>query len=256
MIKIYLSYLFFLLSVNNIYSQKNNKADSLAGFVASIENEMDLIDKNISDFKVAKKRTPYCQNYLKKANSTVYTKDSIVRKLIFETYDETFSSCGKEIFYFDKQGKIISHVIQIGNILIHEIYNQREIYVYNKSKDKVSSNVIDDIETVKYIYVSTKYIVDYHLSNFLSVKYSTFNTASTSSIVLITRVKTNLYKSPQMQSTIIKTLPSSTELEYIERGSTQDSIAIGKEKWIWLKVKTKDKKEGWVWGHPSIIKQY
>lgn len=255
MIKLLISGFILLLALNGV-SQDRIKEDSSSLFVSRIEDEMRLIDKADKQFQKTTKIVRYCQNYVKKVNVTIVQQGQILRKLSFETFDDSYSTNGREVFYFDSDGKIISHAITIASNVIHEIYNGNVIYVYSKSNGKFTSNTIDDIDMVSYIFSSTNYIVDYYLSNFDNVIYKVFDLKRNNSIVLVTRSQHDLRASPEKQSGIVRKLAAGTELFYLDRSKYRTELAFGKEKWVWIKVRTKDNKVGWIWGHPSVVKQF
>ncbi|MFC4231509.1 SH3 domain-containing protein [Parasediminibacterium paludis] len=128
--------------------------------------------------------------------------------------------------------------------------------IYSKTGSKIKhSIVVKDVEA-NYILATDKFIVDYYLSNFENIKYTTFDVSRNTSTILTTLTATDFRKNPSSQAILIKKLPKGSELQYLDRSPQQDSLLVGKERWIWLKVRDNKKQEGWIWGHPSIVKEY
>jgi hypothetical protein len=250
-------FLFVASAQIKLIAQSSYHADSLTKFVLNAEDEMDRIDKSSSDKNILSKQIPYSGLPTKKINVAVDVRnDGIVRKLIYNSYDESYKTSSKEIYYFDNSGKLLSHVSSVTGTLIHELFSVPYVLIYSKSGKKIVSNALVKDYEADYILADTKFIVDYYLSCFKGIKYSTFDVSKNTSIVLKTQVVTELRKAPNLQATVIKKLPRGSELQYVDRSPQQDSLLPGKEKWIWLKVKVDNKQEGWVWGHPSIVKEY
>jgi hypothetical protein len=228
--------------------------DTLTKFVDKVEQEMDAIDKTSSAKDVVTKQLPY-KKYSKKINVAIDVRNGIVRKLSYSSYDESYATTSKEFYYFDNKGVLISHVSNPTGTLTHEIFSTPYVMVYSKVGNKLTDNSLFVDDDAYVILAQTKYIVDYYLSNFYGIKYSTFNVDRNTSVIIKTVVATNLHAAPDVKSPILKKLPKGYGLQYLDRSEKQDSL-LGKEKWIWLKVSDGKKIVGWVWGHPSIVEMY
>jgi hypothetical protein len=249
----------FLLTTRSLITNAQNKVsqDSLSKYVAFVENEMDRIDKYcLLKKNILSKELPYTQRASKKTNVTLCIQGDIIRKLIYTSYDDSYLTSGKEAYYFDTIGKLISHASLMTGIRIHEIYSGSKIFVCSENRGIVSNSTITEESIINYLLTTVKYIIDYYLSSFEGIKYSTFNVSKNdNSAVLKTLTSTGLYKSPDKTAVVIKMLSKGTELHYLDRSIHRDSMN-GKEKWIWLKVKDENKQEGWIWGHPTIVREY
>ena len=249
----------FLFTTNSSITNAQNKVrqDSLSQFVAFVENEMDRIDKYcLLKKNILSKELPYTQKASKRTNVTVCVQGDIIRKLIYISYDDSYSTSGKEAYYFDTLGKLIGHTSLMAGMRLHEIYSGSKIFVYSENRGVVSNSTITEENTVNYLLATVKYIIDYYLSCFEGIKYSTFDVSKNdNSTVLKTLTSTGLYKSPDKAAVVIKMLSKGAELQYLDRSLHRDSMN-GREKWIWLKVKDVKKQEGWIWGHPTIVREY
>jgi hypothetical protein len=105
------------------------------------------------------------------------------------------------------------------------------------------------------MHTQTKFILDYYLSNFDSIKYYTFKVVDSESSILKTKSLINLYQYPNTKSPIISKLVRGTTLGYIDRSDQRDSI-LGQSRWIWYKVRNKKGLIGWIWGNPKFIEEY
>lgn len=227
--------------------------DSVSKFAKCIEIEMEKIDKNCSKKNMLGLQIPYLGRPSKKIRVEVNVNDSILRRLVFESFDESFTSQAKEIYYFDSVGKLISHANNVTGEMMHEIFYNPNVVIYSFNKKSISNvTLLKDFEA-DYVLANTKFILDYYLSNFSAVKYSTYDISKTEAVILKTTSKTSLRKNPNVKSEVIKDLPKGSELQYIDRSVQRDSLIFGKEKWIWLKIRDKSKQTGWIWGHPSIV---
>ncbi|MDD2793853.1 MAG: SH3 domain-containing protein [Sediminibacterium sp.] len=255
--KIVIALSLLLSVVNTSYGQngiKKEVMDMLTKVVDWTEQVMEDIDKTSSAKYIITRQVPY-EGSSKKIPITVDVREGVIRKLSFSSYDESFTTAGKEMYYFDNKGTLISHVNKPTGTLTHVILSAPYVMIYSKSGNKLTNNSLFTDDMAYLVLAQEKYIVDYYLSNFTGIKYSTFNIDLNESFIVKTVIPTNLYSSPNFKSPVVKRLPKGYGLHYLDRSEKQDSLP-GKEKWIWLKVRDNKKAVGWVWGHPSVIKTY
>ncbi|HWY35758.1 MAG TPA: hypothetical protein VNX68_14025, partial [Nitrosopumilaceae archaeon] len=177
------------------------------------------------------------------------------RKLLFRSYDESLTTGGQEMYYFDDTGKVMGHINLMIGATIHDIYSGQIVMIYTKSGKNINSSQLSNDEMSNYILADAKYVIDYYLSNFEGLKYSTFDVSNNTSYILKTLVNTTLRSAPDFKASAIKEIVRGVGLFYLDRSLKKDSVS-GKGKWIWIKVKDKGKNVGWIWGHPSIVKPY
>lgn len=247
-----------LLSAINIsYGQnavKKEVMDTLTKVVDRTEQAMEEIDKTSLAKNIVTKQLPY-ESSSKKTPVTIEVRDGIVRKLSFSSYDESFTTTGKEMYYFDSKGMLISHVNKPTGTLTHVIFSAPYVMIYSKVGNKLTDNSLFMDDDAYLLLAKAKYTVDYYLSNFSGIKYCTFSVDRNTSFIIKTVAATDLHASPNVKSSVLKKLPKGYGLQYLERSEKQDSLAA-KEKWIWLKVRDNKNMTGWVWGHPSVVKAY
>lgn len=177
-------------------------------------------------------------------------------KLSYDSYNDSYTLAdGREIFYFDTLGNIICHVTSTPDLFIHTIFYKNYVFSYNKIKGQISSIANQKDFVCTYIHAQTKFVLDYYLSNFDSIQYSTFNIYTNNSTILRITKTLNLYKQPDISFLKITSFKVGDKLIYIDRSKSQEAI-LDKEPWIWYKVKTKKGLIGWVWGSPKFIKEY
>lgn len=233
--KIITTGILILFAVTVVAQTKRNK-ETLEKYASDVKKEMETINKAL--FKHISKSIPYSGFPSRKTNVTVYLSDTTVRKLVYDSYDDSFTSSGPEIYYFNNTGKLISHESKVTGSPMQDIFLDRKVLVYSKIGKSESYTEYSENMDADYILAGTKFIVDYYLSNFLPVKYETFDVSRNNSIILKTITATPLHSSPNANSSIINNLAKGTELIYLERSSNPESLN-GKDSWIWYKVKTK-----------------
>lgn len=91
---------------------------------------------------------------------------SFDKQVSFPSYDESFTSKGKETCYFDGAGKLMSHKNAMTNMLVHEIFFNKRVLVYTKIGKDVNSADYNTDQVADFIIAEGKFKIDYYLSNF------------------------------------------------------------------------------------------
>ena len=233
---------------------QSNLPDTLLRVLEKGKAEMKSIDGDPSLQKLSL-QLPYMSFATKKITVSVYVKNNIPRKLLFNSYDESMILGGREMYYFDSLGKVIGYIHLMSGATIRDVYIGHAVIVDTKDKKNADPPQLIQYAMADYFFANAKYEIDYYLSNFKDLKYSTFDVTDNSGYTVKVEKATELRSSPNFNASVIRKLLKNAPLLYIDRSLQQDSVA-GKGKWIWIKVRDKNKNEGWIWGHPSIIQPY
>jgi hypothetical protein len=233
---------------------QGNPSGSFATYAKQVEQQMKSIDKDTSLQKIAM-QLPYIEFAGKKIPVTVYEKNNIVRKLIIVSYDESRTTSVRERYYFDDAGRIIGHINPMDGSALQEIFSAGSVKIHTGSGDLATDTTFHNDEMAFYKLAVVKYIVDYYLSNFKGLKYSTFDVSANTGYIVKLLANADLKSSPNLNAPVVKKLVKGTGLLYIDRSENQDSVAQT-GKWIWIKVRDRSKSEGWIWGYPSVVHPY
>src|SRR5215467_8643106 len=137
-------------------SGQERVSDTLATVVKKVELEIIKID-NDQSLTNRSRLIPSIEYADKKINVLIYEKNDIIRKLSFESLDESKKVSGHETYYFDSVGKLLGHVNLMPITIIHEIYSKAIVMIYTKSRGRVTSEQYSNDEMANYILADSKY---------------------------------------------------------------------------------------------------
>jgi hypothetical protein len=245
--------IFFLFSFYKSNAQSSGNSDSLFKIAYLVVNEISSYEKRIDNKKIIAQEVPYDDDYLHKTKVTVFLENDVVRKMVYNSYDESYTKKGTETYYFDSFGNLLCHINLVTGVRSYDIYQYPYFLVYYKMND--NDNALYKGETSAYVLVNSKFIVDYYLSFFENIKYKTFEVSKNTFPILKSLANIELKLLPKKNSAIVKNILKGTELLYLDVSRNKDNLN-GKNEWAWYKVKTKQGQVGWIWGNPNLIKRF